>query len=125
MIWTLLVFCIFLDVTRELFFKQSSRVSGSPSIGFRLAKRQVKFTVAQLTWIGAGILIWAIELVFWARVLAYLPLNVAFPIMSLTYAATPVAAKYLFGEAVSQRRWYGIVLITIGSMMIGVLEAGA
>ena len=125
----MIVFLIFtsimLDVARELSLKLAAHPgTGSLrviSIGGRLIG---SFDPVQAGWGAAGIFIWAMELIVWAKVLSYLPLNVAFPLASLAFAATPVAAKLLLGEHISARRWGGIALITAGAMMIGTMETG-
>ncbi|HZK79281.1 MAG TPA: hypothetical protein VFC35_10255 [Gemmatimonadaceae bacterium] len=98
--------CIGFDAARELCFKLAARI-GTPT------------TAAFVAWVAAGILIWAIEIVMYSIVLARLPLNVAFPVMSLTYAASLLVGRFVLGEVVDGRRWFGTGLITAGVILVG------
>ena len=123
MLMLLLAVCIGLDVARELCFKQSARISSGQS---RSAGPSHSLALLPLhtTWVGAGLLCWGIEILGWVLVLARLPLNIAFPIMSLTYAATPVASWLLLGDSISPRRWAGIGLVTAGVAIVGSAGVG-
>jgi undecaprenyl phosphate-alpha-L-ara4N flippase subunit ArnE len=106
MLMLLLAGCIGFDAARELCFKLAARI-GNPS------------SVVFLAWVATGISIWAVEIVAYSVVLSRLPLNVAFPVMSLTYAASLLAGRYLLGEHVNRRRWIGTGLITAGVILLG------
>lgn len=116
MLILLMAFCIVTDVVRELCFKMGARASVeiAPGAGYWASHLN-----APLLWSSAGAAIWGIEILGRALVLAYLPLNVAVPVMSLTYAATPLASWLLLDDKISQRRWLGIALVTLGVMIVG------
>jgi drug/metabolite transporter (DMT)-like permease len=101
----LLAVCIALDVGRELCFKKAALAGAGALTPFG--------------WTATGIVIWGVEILIWALVLAHLPLVIAFPIMSLSYALTPLASRYLLGDRVSARRWAGIGFVTFGAAIIG------
>lgn len=116
LIW-LLALCVALDVGRELCFKQCTivlaQIATTPSRG------AIQFyPKAAIVWGAAGAGVWLSEILLYALVLTNVALSKAFPILSLTYAATPVAARLLLGEHVDPRRWLGILLVTIGVAMI-------
>lgn len=123
MLTLLLAACIGLDVARELCLKQGARIGGGDSRSGG-ASHSVALLPLHTIWIGAGLLCWGIEILGWVLVLARLPLNVAFPIMSLTYAATPVASWLLLGDSISPRRWAGIGLVTAGVAIVGSAGVG-
>lgn len=116
MIASLLGFCILLEVAREVCFKWASQLELVNAL--TIAGFETPLSTARAGWIGGGIVFWSLEFLLWAKLLSYVALNIAFPIMSLTYAATPLAAKLIFGEKISKRRWTGIVLITLGSGLV-------
>ena len=120
MLTVLILGCVALDVLRELLFKKSTISEGLD------ANMPLSMAIANpaVSWAGAGAIVWGIEILMWAAVLSYLPLNIAFPVMSLTYAATPLAGKLVFGEVISQRRWLGIALVTSGVMIVGTTGQG-
>jgi drug/metabolite transporter (DMT)-like permease len=104
----LIAACVALDTVREFCFKKAVIVRTGAMTG-----------IGDVAWYGLGIAIWAVELLIWAAVLSRLSLSIAFPIMSLSYAVTPLAGRWLLGERISGRRWMGIGLITLGAAIIG------
>lgn len=118
MLILLLCASIGLDVARELCFKLGSRaeVALSPPAA---ANGRTQLLSAERWWVLCGFVCWGIELLAWTCVLAQLPLNVAFPIMSLSYALTPLASLVVLKESISRQRWLGIGLITSGAAIVG------
>jgi undecaprenyl phosphate-alpha-L-ara4N flippase subunit ArnE len=100
-----IAFCIVTEAGRELCFKYA-------------AMRQDRhFLLLPVTWLGIGF--WAVELVTWTAVLAWVPLSIAFPLMALSYVALALGAAALFKERIDRRRAIGIALITGGVLCIG------
>jgi multidrug transporter EmrE-like cation transporter len=118
MLSMLLAFCIIFDVARDLCFKLSAR-AGIEAVPTSFPHNFFGLFAPHTVWAAAGAAVWGIEILAYAQVLARLPLNIAFPIMSLTYAAAPLAGWLLLGEKVSPQRWFGIGLVTAGVMIIG------
>ncbi len=56
----------------------------------------------------AGLALWAVELAAWVLTLQRLPLEVAFPLMALSYAAVPLAAHLFLRERLDRRQWAGV-----------------
>jgi len=104
MLMALLISCVGLDAARELCFKQATMCAA---------------LVGLSAWVAVGIGVWVIELIIYASVLAHVPLNVAFPIMSLTYVASVLAGWIVLGEQVSLRRLAGTGFITAGVLLVG------
>jgi undecaprenyl phosphate-alpha-L-ara4N flippase subunit ArnE len=48
-----------------------------------------------------------------------LPLGVAFPLMTLSYAAIPAAAHVWLKDRLSRRQWCGVLLVTSGVALVG------
>jgi multidrug transporter EmrE-like cation transporter len=69
-------------------------------------------------WLAAGIAIYAVEFIVWIRVLALIPLGIAFPIASLNILGIALASRVVLGEAVSGRQWLGAILITAGVAIV-------
>ncbi len=103
MLILLLLGCVVFDVGRELCFKLASRIDST----------------SYFAWLTAGIAVWAVEIVAYALVLSQLSLNVAFPVMSLTYVGSAFVGWLVLGEHVSSRRWLGTGLIVAGVSLIG------
>lgn len=125
MLIVLLSVCVALDVARELFFKAGARASLAATDKAVSQTRAAKIAAGTAAgWSIAGALIWGVEILTWAAVLAQLPLNIAFPVMSLTYAATPLASSVFLGDKISRRRWIGIGFVTAGVAIVGASGIG-
>ncbi|MFM9939375.1 MAG: EamA family transporter [Hyphomicrobiaceae bacterium] len=115
MLIALISLCVAFDVSREVLFKygvtQAIAIGNSRVGGLEWLRPHA--------WTMLGILVWAAEIVLWAQVLTHLPLNIAVPIMSTTYALAPVAGAIVFSEKISRNRWAGIALVTSGAMLVG------
>jgi len=118
MLVLLIILSITLDVARELCFKIAAD-GEAECLSSPLPAPYPKISRVQYAWTAGGLLCWAVEIILWTAVLAQLPLNVAFPLMSMTYAATPLASWLFLGETVSNRRWIGAGFVTAGAAMIG------
>ena len=108
----LLAFCVIAEVTRELCFKWAATHSAPEAPGYvrRLLHRP-------LTWAGFGL--WAVEAVAWIAVLGHLPLGVAFPVMTVSYAAVPLAGVLVLGERLNRSQIAGAALVAVGAGCIG------
>lgn len=66
----------------------------------------------------AGLLSAVIAAFAWMLAMTKLPMNVAYPVMSLTYPLVFILGWLLFGESISQWRVLGIGLILLGIFFI-------
>ncbi len=107
----LLAFCVPAEAARELAYKRA--VDGAGEAGGLWPHLLAR----PLLWVGLAL--WAAELVAWVMVLQRLPLEVAFPLMALSYAAIPLAAHWALGERLDRRGWTGVALITCGCALVG------
>lgn len=114
-IWTLILmlFCVITDVGRELNFKAAT-----------LRADRDRYVVSLLThpFLWMGLVLWAVELIAWLLVLERAPLAVAFPVMALTYAGTPLAAGFLLRESLSRGQRTGALLVTVGVLVVSLSE---
>ena len=114
-LWTvgLILFCVVAEAGSQLNFKAAAdAVSPERPITSLLSQR--------LLWLG--ILLWAVESVVWLLVLEQAPLSIAFPIMSLTYAATPIAAALVLEERLTRRQAIGAALVTLGAVLVSISD---
>ncbi len=82
---------------------------GLPAFLYRLTREP---------WLLSGIAIYAVEFVVWIRVLALVPLGIAFPIASLNILGIVLAGRLYLDEPVSRRQWAGAALITTGVAIV-------
>ena len=108
----LLSFCVPAEAARELCYKRAVDDAG------HLGGLWPHLLARPLLW--AGLALWAAELVAWVLTLQRLPLEVAFPLMALSYAAIPLAAHWVLRERLDRRQWTGVALITLGAALVGV-----
>lgn len=109
--WTvgLVLFCVLAEIGTQLNFKAAADSA-------RPESPVTSLLVQPLLWIG--VVLWAIEAVAWLLVLEHARLAVAFPIMTLTYAGTPLAAGLVLGEELTRGQKIGAALIAIGVMVV-------
>jgi undecaprenyl phosphate-alpha-L-ara4N flippase subunit ArnE len=70
-------------------------------------------------WLLAGIAVYALEIFVWLRILALVPLSLAFSIGSLNVLGITLASRIILKETVGGIRWMGAVLVTIGIVIVG------
>ncbi len=70
--------------------------------------------------IAAGVLCYAFSLACWMCVLHFLPLNRAYPLLSVSYVLVCLAAVVLpwFGETLTPAKTLGVLLILLGIWLI-------
>ncbi|XOC83581.1 hypothetical protein RE429_31185 (plasmid) [Microvirga sp. M2] len=65
-----------------------------------------------------GVAAYAVELGMWLGVLSLAPLSIAFPLAALSYCGVLLASRAVLGEPVSNRRWLGASVITLGVALV-------
>lgn len=65
-----------------------------------------------------GMFCYAFSLVVWIMALSRVPVSIAYPMLSIGYVVSAVAAYYLFGESLGMVRWLGIGFIVIGVTLV-------
>jgi drug/metabolite transporter (DMT)-like permease len=108
---SLLGFCVVAEIGRELNFKAAS---------LQAAPERYVLSLASQPLLWCGIAIWVLEVGAWLLVLEHAPLAVAFPITTLTYAGTPLAAALVLKEPFSRRQKIGAGLVTLGVFCIAI-----
>ncbi|MDH4234228.1 MAG: SMR family transporter [Gallionella sp.] len=61
---------------------------------------------------------YAISVVVWILALSRVPVSIAFPLLSMAYIVTAVAAWYFLGETLSVTKLVGIGVIILGVIII-------
>ena len=112
---TLITISIVCDVVGQIAFKiGADRLPAAEAIGLpAFCLRMVGEP-----WLIAGIATYVIEFIVWIRVLALVPLGIAFPIASLNILGITLASHFFLGEAIGRKQWLGVVLITAGVAIV-------
>jgi drug/metabolite transporter (DMT)-like permease len=108
----LLAFCVSAETVQQVSFKTASNSAREAG------KAGLSLVRHPLVWLGAAI--WVVESVAWVQVLERSPLSLAFPIMTLSYAAVPIAGVLLLRERMSPRQFLGASLIFLGVACVGI-----
>jgi drug/metabolite transporter (DMT)-like permease len=69
-------------------------------------------------WIGLGVVIYALEFVFWFSALTIAPLSLAIPFAALSYCGVVAASRLILGEHVSPRRWAATGVVAAGVAIV-------
>jgi drug/metabolite transporter (DMT)-like permease len=89
-------------------------------IGTEHAANQSVFAVSSLTsgamWLGIGAMV--VALVSWLYALKSVPLTIAFTLAASTQVIVPLGCWVFLGEQISLVRWGGIILVTLGVLLV-------
>lgn len=111
----LLAISIVCDVVGQIVFKLGAdRLPDVGTVGLRVFLLRL---TAQ-PWLIGGIVIYMIEFIVWVRVLALVPLGIAFPIASLNILGIVLASRIFLGEPVKRKQWIGAALVTAGVALV-------
>lgn len=72
-----------------------------------------------LRWLAGAALLLGCGMLAWLAVLRRLPVSQAYPMLSLNFVLVTLAARFIFGEAVSLRHWGGVAAIMAGIVLLG------
>lgn len=108
-VWGLFAVTILLDVGGQTAFKLGlAPISASRGARFWEA-------LASSPLVVAGVAIYGLEACTWMYVLGHAPMSVVGPMAALSYVGAVVTASRLLRERVSRSRWWGAVLVSVGS----------
>jgi drug/metabolite transporter (DMT)-like permease len=103
------------DVAGQIFFK----IGAERLPDFNAENRAAFFKgLVADWWLLAGIVTYALELIIWLRILAEVPISVAFPIASANFLGVALASHFLLKEKIGRAQWSGAVLITMGVALV-------
>lgn len=79
---------------------------------------QVAFQVLSTPLVLGGLAFYALGAAAWLAVLSRVPLSLAYPLLAVSYAITPVVAWMTLGETMPLMRWAGIGTICVGVFLV-------
>jgi multidrug transporter EmrE-like cation transporter len=113
----LLLICVALNTIAQVLLKAGVRTVGA--IDFSLAHIGRAAAALLFEWhIFTGLVCYVSSVAVWLMVLSRIEVSVAYPMVSLGYIATAIAAYYLFGESLSPTRIAGIFIILLGVYLV-------
>ena len=69
-------------------------------------------------WIALGIVVYALEFLFWFGALTVAPLSLAIPFAALSYCGVVVASRLILREHISARRWTATLVVAAGVVVV-------
>lgn len=78
----------------------------------------VAWRLARQPWLWAGLSCYGISVVVWIMALSRVDVTIAYPMLSIGYVVSAVAAWLLFGEALTASRLLGITIIILGVVVL-------
>lgn len=70
-------------------------------------------------WLISGLFSMGVGMLLWLIVLKFVPLNRAYPMLSLNFVLVTLASHFWFKEASHWRHWFGIACIMAGVILVG------
>jgi drug/metabolite transporter (DMT)-like permease len=74
--------------------------------------------IARSPWIAVGVVVYALEFVFWYGVMTVAPLSIAMPVSALSYCGVVLASRLILREHVSPRRWAAVFVVAAGVAVV-------
>jgi drug/metabolite transporter (DMT)-like permease len=103
-------FTVILSAAAQILFKSGSdNTPGGTLLG-------VSSLASPAVWLGIGCMI--ASLFFWLHALRFVPLIIAFSLAAATQVVVPLGSWLFLGEQISIVRWAGILIVTLGIMII-------
>ena len=116
-VWSLLLFGVFLNASAQLFLKFGMDRIGEFS--FTLANIwPIGWKVATNYFVILGLMCYVISVVVWLMVLSRVPVGLAYPMVSIGYIVTAIAGYFLLGETLTATRVAGIFVIILGVYLV-------
>lgn len=116
-IFSLIILTVLFNTAAQLALK-----AGMLQIGFFsfTLENLLPITIKIITspWIILGIVIYIISVVTWLMVLSRTPVSIAYPLSSLGYITSAIAAYYLLSENLTPLRIIGIIIILVGVYLV-------
>jgi multidrug transporter EmrE-like cation transporter len=114
--FVLILLSIALAVFGQLFMKKGMSGVGSLNVTEILTIRMIK--VVLQPFVLMGLLLYLTSAAFWLIVLSNAELSYAYPLVGVGYVLTAILAKIFFNENLTLFRFFGIILIVVGALLI-------
>ena len=75
-------------------------------------------TLLRNAWFMAGIAAYGVSVLTWLLVLRKVPLSIAAPFVALVYVLVPLASRTAFGDVVTPKMWFGMLLVVLGVSLV-------
>ncbi len=111
--------CILLGGTTQILFKLGMNSVGALDSAERILSLKTVLIVLSNKYILLGLALYGISSVLWLVGLSMLDVSLMYPLLSLAYFVTTILAFFILNEPVRTTRWIGVLLIIVGSILVG------
>ena len=111
--------CIVFTVVGQILMKYGMQQVGEITSMQQLFNFHTILSMFTNLYIVGGILCFALMVIMWLGAMSTLDISFMYPLASLVYVLTAVAALFLLHEDISLIRWGGIFLVAGGCVLIG------
>ncbi|MBD2784906.1 4-amino-4-deoxy-L-arabinose-phosphoundecaprenol flippase subunit ArnE [Xenorhabdus sp. DI] len=73
-------------------------------------------------WLSGAILLLGTGMVFWLRLLQFLPLSIAYPMLSINFVIVTLIGQLLYQEKVGRKHWMGVCAIMFGILLMSLSQ---
>lgn len=115
----ILAACIILGGVTQVIFKLGMSSIGALDSTERLFSLKTVAMVLSNKYILVGLVLYVVSSVLWLIGLSMLDVSLMYPLLSLAYFVTTILAFLILNEPVRTSRWIGVMLIVIGSILVG------
>ncbi|MDR0217396.1 MAG: EamA family transporter [Enterobacteriaceae bacterium] len=71
-----------------------------------------------MIWLVGAVFLLVIGMVFWLRLLQFLPLSIAYPMLSINFVVITLIGQFLYREKAGTRHWIGVLTIMLGILLM-------
>lgn len=114
---SLIIFAVFLNAGAQLLLKAGMNKVGVINFAWNNVV-PIACQIISSPFILLGLFCYVIAVAVWLVVLSHVEVGVAYPMISLAYVITAIAAYYFFNEDLSAIRITGIGVIMIGVYLV-------
>jgi multidrug transporter EmrE-like cation transporter len=108
---------VLLNAAAQLLLKAGVRHMGVIQLQFQ-SLLSAGWKLAFEPHILGGLACYVVSVVVWILALSRVPVSIAYPMLSLGYVVTAIAAWMLFGESLGAMRLTGIAVIIVGVYLV-------
>ncbi|CAA2930081.1 4-amino-4-deoxy-L-arabinose-phosphoundecaprenol flippase subunit ArnE [Arsenophonus endosymbiont of Bemisia tabaci] len=73
-----------------------------------------------IKWLVIAIILLALGMLFWLKLLQILPLSIAYPMLSINFVIVTLIEQFIYEEKISIKHWIGVFIIMLGIVLLNI-----
>lgn len=73
-----------------------------------------------IKWLLIAIILLALGMLFWLKLLQILPLSIAYPMLSINFVIVTLIGQFIYQEKISIKHWIGVFIIILGIILLNI-----